>query len=156
METNTRTKATEVEVPRGQALQFKQENILGAVPKVNIMPKDQKNRKNRKPYRPPRYRVGHEIFLTAFMKRYKGKYFVCRAEIEECPKPNSRRVYKVKITAVADASVGGDTTPAQASLLGRTITKRENEINREIPVFLQPRAWIEATPDGKAKGKGQA
>lgn len=115
----------------------------------------QEKKKNyRRPYAPIRYRKGDEVFLWAFLKKYKGNFFMCRADIDECPEPNARRVYKVKITAVSEAAIGSSQTPAQASLLGRVITKRENEISKDIPGFLMPKAWIEATPDGKAKGKG--
>ena len=111
--------------------------------------------KKKRPYAPPRYKRGDKIYLWAFLKKYKGNFFMCRATIDECPKPNTRRVYKVKITAVSEAAIGSKETPAQATLLGRIITKRENEISKVVPGFLIPKSWIEAAPDGKAKGKGQ-
>lgn len=107
----------------------------------------QKSNKNKRSYHKPRYRVGDSVYMTAFLKKYPGKFFVCKAVIEKCPEPNSRRVYKIKIMAVADAAIGSQSSPSQASLLGRSITKRENEINLEIPLFMQPEGWIESSPD---------
>lgn len=106
-----------------------------------------KKKKNKPKYPPLAYRVGDEVFINAFLKTIKGKFFVCKCNIEQTPQPNQRRVYKVKIVSVADHAVGDKrSTPTQASLLGRVITKRENEMTQTIPDFMMPKAWIDLQP----------
>lgn len=98
----------------------------------------------------PLYQKGQVVYINAFLKSEKGKFFVCKCLIEEIPQPNQRRVYKVKIVAVADKALGVKvSTPAQASLLGRVITKRENEMVKEIAPFMLPKAWITVNPNAK-------
>ena len=101
-------------------------------------------------YPPPLYNVGQEIYINAFLKSEKGKFFVCKCRVEETPQPNQRRVYKVKIIAVADHAVGAKMkVPTQASLLGRVITKRENEMTQTLASFMMPKTWITVNPNAK-------
>ena len=144
MEISTGTQGTKVEIPHWQAVQSSKKKILGTVSKVNMKPKSEEQQKRR--YAPPEYRLDDIIYITAFLKEEKSKYFICQASIVEVPKPDQRRLYKVKITAVADRAIGSLPTPIQACLLGRTITKRENEITREISPFMAPPQWIILEP----------
>lgn len=107
--------------------------------------------KQRAKYPPPIYKKGQMVFINAFLKSEPGKFFVCKCQVEDTPQPNQRRVYKVKIVAVSDKAVGSRiSTPAQASLLGRIITKRENEMIEKMADFMLPKAWITVDPNKKA------
>ena len=72
------------------------------------------------------------------------------AIILECPSAQDRQIYKVKIVAVGDRPVGGKPIVKQAALLGRVITKKARELNRDYPAFMCPPGWIEMkSEDGK-------
>lgn len=142
MEIDSRTTGAKVEEPRRQAVQSGKEKILGSIPKVNGTHVQQ----HKKKYAPPQYKKGQLVYVVAYLKGQEGKFYVCQAEIEETPQPDQRRLYKVKIMAVGDRAIGGEPTPTQASLLGRTITKRENEITRDLAPFMAPPKWIILDP----------
>jgi hypothetical protein len=117
---------------------------------VEHVPQVNKPEEHRPKYPPPIYKKGQEVYINAFLKSEKGKFFVCKCVVEETPQPNQRRVYKVKITAVADHAIGHKvSTPAQAALLGRIITKRENEMIQNMAPFMLPRGWITSDPNVK-------
>jgi hypothetical protein len=146
METQVTAKAPQVEVPRGHTIQKGKERVLGKVPKLKTVSKSKQKKKSKKPY----FKEGQEVYLTAFMKKDKKVFYVCRAVVLQCPGPQDRQVYKVKIVAVGDRPVGGTPVVKQGALLGRTITKRTSELQKELPAFMCPPGWIELKPeDGK-------
>lgn len=105
-----------------------------------------KNKEKQKKVYKPRYKKGQEVFLTAFLKKEKSTFYVCRATVEQVPGPNERQVYKAKITAVADRPVGGQPVVKQAQLLGLTVTKSTKELHADLPSFMCPPGWIEKDP----------
>ena len=130
-----------MEITQQNTIRQSETQILGEFSKVTEN-QDNKNKKNKS----PTYKIGDIVYLTAFFKKYKGQFFICRGTIKECPSLNTRRIYKIYINAVGDAPVGGEVTPLQASLLGRDILKHETEINKELPYFMMPKKWIEKDP----------
>ena len=91
------------------------------------------------------FKQGEQIFFTAFLKQDRQKFYVCRGIIEKCPDNKERQLFRVKILAVASKAVGGKESFDQSFLLGKTITKKFNELHKEIPFFMQPSAWIKVT-----------
>lgn len=98
-------------------------------------------------YGAPTFRVGEEVFLVAFLQGKPVTYYVCKGIIEKTPHADERRIYKIKITAVGEKAIGGkaEKVPPQACLLNRTITKRENELNKTMAPFMLPKHWILAS-----------
>lgn len=145
METNTRTKGTQVEKPHGNPIQQTQEKLLGELPKIT--PEKKPEHPHAK-YGPPLFKDGDEVYAIAFLRGESTVYYVCKCIVEKAPDPSDRRIYKVKITAVAASAIGQKptSTPVQATLLNRVITKRENELNKEIASFMMPKNWINAKP----------
>ena len=99
-----------------------------------------------KKYGPPIFKVDEELFTTIYMIENKSKFYVCKVKVLEAPKYNQRRLYKVKVIAVSDRAIGSQPTPLQASILGRNISKRETELSRELPSFMEPKKWILFNP----------
>lgn len=95
-------------------------------------------------YGPPLFKVGEEVHLVAFLQGKPVTYYVCKAIVEKTPGPEDRRIYKVRVIAVAEKAVGGKivAVPPQACLLNRVITKRENELNKTMAAFMLPKRWI--------------
>lgn len=160
METKENTNKTKVGESHGDPVRQGKKEILGKVPSVK---KEWKTR----------FKKGQYVYLTAFLKEDKGIFYVCKGIVQEVPGSNERQVYKVKIVAVADRALGGPKVVQQARLLGLICTKRTRELHGELPVFMQPKAWIDKVPkdqkyvpkkpkrssggktDGKTKAKGQ-
>jgi len=143
MEINTRTQGVEVEISHRQALQSSKDTNL-----EQISVEEKKSKKTQAKYPPPLFKVGQEIFINAFLKSEKGKFFVCKSQVIEIPQPNQRRIYKVKIIAIGEQAIGyKESTPIQATLLGRVITKRENEMLEKIADFMLPKSWIILDPN---------
>jgi hypothetical protein len=94
------------------------------------------------------FREGQELYATAFFKDQKNVFYLCKVVVTQVPQANERRLYKVKIVSVAENAVGQkkDLVPEQASLLNRVITKRENELNTQVPLFMMPKGWITVQP----------
>ena len=97
------------------------------------------------------FKKGQEVFMTAFIKKDKNKFYVCRAVIDSIPQKNERQVYKVKIVAVGDRAIGGKPVVEQASLLGLTVTKSAKELHHDLPTFMVPPNWIEIDPNDTKK-----
>ena len=89
---------------------------------------------------------GQQVFVNAYLSRKQNEYFMCFGTVTEIPKKN-QRLYKIQINAVADRSVGGPPSDKQAALLGRTISKKYDELHKELPSFLTPGGWIEIVKD---------
>lgn len=107
---------------------------------------DNKKKKKKRPM--IRFKKGEELFFTAFLKKDKDTFYVCRGRVLQCPAQNERQLYKVRIIAVADRAVGGKPgVVKQGTLLGLTITKRPRELQRDIPAFMVPPEWIELEAD---------
>ncbi len=92
-----------------------------------------------------KFKLNQAVYCMGFVKAHKGKHFVCKACITQLP-ATDRAIYKLRIHAVADSPVGGSFVLEQASLLGKTITKHENEIHESLNDFLAPKRWIELLP----------
>ena len=148
METNTRTEGTQVEVAHGNTVQQTQKKLLGELPKVAPTKTEKKQEHPQAKYGPPLFKAGDQVYAIAFLRGEQTVYYVCRCVVEKAPEPSERRVYKVKITAVAAQAIGQkpSSTPVQATLLNRVITKRENELNKEMASFMMPKTWILAQP----------
>lgn len=117
---------------------------------INNKELEQEESKDKAKYPPPLFKKGQLIYINAFLKSEKGKFFVCKCQVEEVPQPNQRRTYKVKIIAVSDKAIGSKvSTPIQATLLGRVITKRENEMIENMAQFMMPKVWITLDPNAK-------
>ena len=134
MESKTRTERTKMEISHRETVQPRKEKLLG-----NISELDKK-------YGPPIFKVDEELFTTIYMIENKSKFYVCKVKVLEAPKYNQRRLYKVKVIAVSDRAIGSQPTPLQASILGRNISKRETELSRELPSFMEPKKWILFNP----------
>jgi hypothetical protein len=90
----------------------------------------------------PQFSEGDLVYFTAFLKKDKDTFYLCRGHITECP-PNNKQPYKVKIKSVGCRPVGGDDCLDQASLLGRTISKKTNELTKQPLEAMVPPGWIE-------------
>ena len=84
-----------------------------------------------------------EVFFTAFLKQNKEKFYVCKGIITKSPQAKERQIYRVKITAVAVHSVGGEDSYNQSILIGKEITKKLSELSKEPPEFMKPSGWIQ-------------
>lgn len=89
-----------------------------------------------------RFTKGQQVFINAYLSKKENEYFMARAMIEEVPN-GKKRLFKVKINAVADRPVGGPPCDKQAALLGRVVSKKYEELHKELPSFLLPGGWIE-------------
>ena len=85
---------------------------------------------------------GQEVFINAYLPKRKNEFFMCRGKIESVPGEN-KKFYKIRINAVADRPVGGPPCDEQATLLGRTVSKKHEELHRELSPFFKPGGWIE-------------
>lgn len=82
-------------------------------------------------------------YFTAFLKQNKDIFYVCGGIVVKTPDSKDRQVYKVKIDEVSLSSVGQtEERYDQATLLGRVITKKLTELNKEPPDFMKPKGWI--------------
>lgn len=133
METKQNTSKTKVGESHGDPVRQGKKEVLGEVPSVK---KEWKTR----------FKKGQYVYLTAFLKEDKGIFYVCKGIVQGVPGPNERQVYKVKIVAVADRALGGPKVVQQARLLGLICTKRTRELHSELPVFMQPKVWIDKAP----------
>jgi hypothetical protein len=98
----------------------------------------------------PKIQKDQHVFLTAFLKKERSQFYVCKAIVEHVPDKNTRQIYKVRIVAVSDRPVGGSPVVKQAQLLGLTIVKSAKELHCELPIFMRPHNWIEKdSNDGK-------
>lgn len=89
-----------------------------------------------------KFTKGQQVFINAYLSKKENEYFMAMAEILEVPN-GKKRLFKVKILAVADRPVGGPPCDKQATLLGRTVSKKYEELHKELPLFLTPGGWIE-------------
>ena len=123
-----------------QEVRRRQKDVLAHVPNTGDAVKPDKKSKN------PRFNKGQQVFVNAYMSKKENEYFMCMGTIEECPN-GKKRLFKIKIRAVADRPVGGPPCDEQATLLGRTISKKYEELHKELPPFLVPGGWIEIVKD---------
>lgn len=101
---------------------------------------DQNNQSNNK------FSKGQTVYFTAFLKKDKNTFYVCKGEILEVPQANERHVYKVKVQAISDRPIGGKPIVEQAQLLGITVTKRTRELTTQLNPFMTPTNWIDKAP----------
>lgn len=146
MESQTSTTETQVEEPHRGTLQSEQKDVLEKLPGVK-----KKKKKMVKISQPDRKQVhfnkGDEVLFTAFLKSNKNEFYMCKGIIEQTPQETQKNNFKVRVIAVADAPVGGEQVVKQAQLLGRTITKKYNELFKEVAEFMKPKAWIQIVSD---------
>lgn len=89
------------------------------------------------------FKKNQSVYFTAFLKQNKNRFYICKGVIEECPQPNERQIFKVKIVAVGNRAIGGPEEFSQSALLGRSISKKFRELHKTIPFFMEPPGWIE-------------
>lgn len=125
-----------------------------AINKPKVDKSSEKTPATKKKTQKIKFKKGEEVYLSAFLKQEKGVYYMCKGIIETVPGLNERQIYKVKIVAVADRSIGGPKVVHQARLLGLVCSKRARELNNQLPGFMTPKNWIEKVPkDQKYRGK---
>ena len=90
-----------------------------------------------------RFNKGDLVFFSAFLKKDRQTFYMCRGEILSVPFEDTQ-TYKVMIKEVAATSIDGRKSKIlnQATLINLEITKKTKELNKEIPVFMKPKAWI--------------
>lgn len=89
-----------------------------------------------------KFSKGQQVFINVYLSKGTNEYFMALAKIEEVPS-GKKRLFKVKIHAVADRSIGGPPSDKQATLLGRIVSKKYEELHKELPPFMTPGGWIE-------------
>lgn len=87
--------------------------------------------------------TGQIVFLTAFLKKDPKAVFICRGKIKQCPKEKERQIYKVEIIAVGAIPTVGATNKDPKSLLGINVTKKANELHKDMHQAFLPKKWIE-------------
>jgi hypothetical protein len=137
MEAVEATSQAKVELPHRDTIQGGKEKVLGKFPGIRAVSK--------KEYK-PRYKKGDEVYLTAFLKKEKSTFYMCRAVVEQAPKQGERQVYKARIVAIGDRPIGGKPVVKQAQLLGLVVTKSTKELHKDPPAFMCPPEWIEKDP----------
>lgn len=116
---------------------------MGKLPKLKAVKNTKK--KEKKAYR-PEYKVGDTVYFTAYLKKEREKFYVCKGVIQGTP-DETHHLYKVKIVGISDRAVGSDPVVKQASLLGVTISKKGREMSRNLSPILTPQAWINYEPE---------
>lgn len=100
-----------------------------------------------RPKRTSPFKTGMEVFFTAFLKKDKQKFYLCRGILEKCPAERERQLFKVKIIAVATKPIGGPESFDQSCLINRVITKKFKELHKDVSFFMRPDAWIEVATE---------
>lgn len=92
------------------------------------------------------FKEGDPVYLTAFLKQNKQRFYLCKGLIEKCPGEKEHQIFKVRIVAIGNKAIGGPESFDQTALLGRSIAKKFKELHKDIPFFMQPSSWIEVKP----------
>lgn len=125
METKKQTKTTEMEEPHRDSVRGTKEKVLGDIPKVKF-----------------RYKVGDTVYFTAYPKKNPDCFFVCEGVVEVTTNKNGRPTYRIKIYSVGDKPLIGKSKADSKHLLGKIVTKRENELTKTLSSLMEPKEWI--------------
>jgi hypothetical protein len=88
------------------------------------------------------FQIDDEVYVFAYANSKKQKeFFVCRAKIIGLPQ-GTNKLFKVQVTAVADRPVGGPPGDSQMVILGRTISKKQEELHTDIAQWFRPPSWL--------------
>lgn len=94
-----------------------------------------------------KFSVDDQVYILAFLdKKHKNTFFLCCAKVLSIPQ-DKNSLYKVQITAVGDRSVGGPPTDDGIVLLGRTVSKKLNELHTEVSSWWKPGGFIEVVKE---------
>lgn len=88
------------------------------------------------------FKKGDLVHFSAFLKKDKNIFYLCRGYITEAPN-SIKQPFKVKIKGVGSHAIGGKENLNQAALLGRIISKKIDELVKEPNSMMIPPGWIE-------------
>jgi len=96
--------------------------------------------------KPKRFDIGDIVYFTAFLRKDKDKFYLCKGQIKEVCEGKPLR-FRVMVEAVGDRSVGNKSpTTRQKALLSLAITKKKTELHGELPQLLAPKEWLHPSP----------
>ena len=95
-------------------------------------------------YRYPEYKfkIGDQLFCTVFLKEDPKKFFLCMVLVEKVPE-HYKDFYKVRVYKIAESPIGGTQTNQQKKLLNKVISKKNIQMYKNVPFFMEPKKWLE-------------
>jgi len=133
MDTSIQANSPKVEIPHWPTVQHRKEKVLGDIPIVNEVKKDE---------RPSPLKLGDTVYFTAFSKEDSDILFVCKGEVTKIPDGDKVKAYRVHITAVADRAIGCKPSVEQKNLIGRAMNKRIRELHKHMGPIMMPKNWL--------------